>query len=193
MASPIKFAHLVLKTRQFPEMVAGIVMLSLPDVSLRQTALPALIQPWITRLENAVAAPALLKLLFRFLRRPGVIQRWAAIAYSNPQAVTPELVQIISLPPQDEGADQAFCRLCEAVRQPGFAPPATKILPLLTLPILLIWGQEDRMVPPSLAKGFAGLNHRIELQEWPRAGHCPQDECPERFNQTLLTWLETHF
>jgi pimeloyl-ACP methyl ester carboxylesterase len=178
---------------QFPEMVAGIVMLSLPDVSLRQTALPALIQPWITRLENAVAAPALLTLLFRFLRRPGVIQRWAAIAYSNPQAVTPELVQIISRPPQDEGADQAFCRLCEAVHQPGFAPPAAEILPLLTLPILLIWGQEDRMVPPSLAKGFAGLNHRIELQEWPQVGHCPQDECPERFNQTLLIWLETHF
>lgn len=178
---------------QFPEMVAGLVMLSLPDVSLRQAALPAVVQTGVMRLENALAAPPLLQLLFHFLRRPGVIQRWAAIAYSNPQAVTPELVQIISRPPQDEGAAQAFCRLCEAVRQTGFAPPATQILPLLQIPMLLIWGQDDRMVPPSLAKGFAGLNHRIELQEWPQAGHCPQDECPERFNLALLTWLAVHF
>ncbi len=178
---------------QYPEMVAGIVMLSVPDVSLRQDFLPPWLYQWVNRLENAIAAPWLLQPLFYLLRRPSVIQRWTAIAYYHPQAVTRELVEIIARPPQDEGAEDAFCRLCEAVRQPGFAPSAKQILPQLTLPVLLIWGKQDRLVPVGLASGLAGLNARIELQEWDKVGHCPQDECPERFNASLLAWLCQHF
>jgi len=179
---------------EYPDMVKGLVMLSLPDVSLRQAALPPVVQPLITRLENAIAAPWLLKCIFRLVRRPSVIQKWASIAYQNPGCVNPELVTIISRPPFDEGADQAFCRLAESVRSPNFAPPAHRVLPHLDIPMLLIWGQQDRMVPPLLAPKFANLNPgHIELQIWEKAGHCPQDECPEQFNQTLQAWLTHHF
>ncbi len=179
---------------EYPDMVKGLVMLSLPDVSLRQAALPPAVQPLITRLENAIAAPWLLKRIFRVVRRPSVIQKWAGIAYQNRGCVNPELVEIISRPPLDEGADQTFCRLAESVRSPSFAPPAHQVLPLLTIPMLLIWGEQDRMVPPLLADRLANLNPRhIELQRWENAGHCPQDECPERFNKALQDWLSHHF
>ena len=56
--------------------------------------------------------------------------------------------------------------------------------------MLLIWGRQDRMVPPKLASFFAGLNDRIELIELDRMGHCPHDESPTKFNQILLDWLE---
>jgi pimeloyl-ACP methyl ester carboxylesterase len=177
----------------YPEMVAGIVMLSLPDVSLRQDAIPPRLQPWLTKIENLFAAPWLLKGLFNILRRPGVIQRWAGVAYSQPGFVQEELVQIICRPPQDSGAAQAFCCLSAAVRQPHFAPAAKQVLPLLDMPILLIWGLDDRMVPPILAKVFAPLNPRLQLLEWEGVGHCPQDECPDRFNQALTDWLQTQF
>lgn len=173
----------------YPEMVKGIVMLSLPDVSVRQEMIPKWLQPIVSTIEGLVASPPLLKGLFQVLRRPGVIRRWASIAYANPKAITDELVEILATPPQDEGAARTFCALFEAVRRPQFAPPVKAVLPNLQIPMLLIWGLQDRMVPPSLAKSFALLNPEITLIELDNAGHCPHDECPDRFNQILLDWL----
>jgi pimeloyl-ACP methyl ester carboxylesterase len=173
-----------------PEMVKGIVMLSLPDVSLRQEMIPPLLQPIVAAIEGLVASPPLLKSLFRVLRCPGIIRRWAEIAYANPEAITDELVEILAAPARDQGAEKAFSALFKAVRLPQFAPPVKAVLPTLKIPMLLIWGRQDRMVPPSLAPTFAALNPRIRLVELDNAGHCPHDECPDRFNRILLDWLQ---
>jgi pimeloyl-ACP methyl ester carboxylesterase len=174
----------------YPEMVEGIVMLSLPDVSLRQEMIPPMVQSLVTTIENLVASPPLLKNLFKLLRRPPIIRCWATIAYANKTVITEELLEILSAPAYDEGAEQTFCTLFRAVRQPEFAPPAKEVLPKLNIPILLIWGRQDRMVLPSLAPRFVELNPNIKLVEIERAGHCPHDECPEQFNRILLDWLE---
>ena len=173
----------------YPEMVKGLVMLSLPDVSLRQEMIPQFLQPLVRTIENLVASPLLLKPLFYLIRRREIIRRWVAIAYADKQAVTEELVELIATPPQDEGAVAAFCALCQAVNQPDFAPAVKQILPQLQVPILLIWGLQDRMIPPSLAPSFAALNPQIQLVELDNAGHCPHDECPERFNDLVSSWL----
>ena len=174
----------------YPEMVKGLVMLSLPDVSIRQEMLPKGLQPIVTTIENIVASPLLLKSLFQLLRRQGVIRRWAGIAYHDPQAITDELVESLVAPAQDEGAARAFLALFQSVRRPQFAPPAKTLLPQLTIPILLIWGKSDRMIPPTLAPILAQLNPKIELMELDNAGHCPHDECPDKFNKILLHWLK---
>lgn len=174
----------------YPEMVERMVMLNLPDVSLRQEMIPPRLQSLVTSLENLVASPLLLKNLFKMLRRPPFIKSWAAIAYANKAVISEELIEILSSPAYDEGAEQTFCTLFRAIRQPGFAPPAKEILPKLNIPMLLIWGSQDRMVLPSLAPIFAELNPNIKLVEIERAGHCPHDECPEQFNRILLDWLE---
>ncbi len=173
----------------YPEMVAGLAMLSLPDISLRQEALPKRLQPLVTTLENLFASPVLLRGLFQVLRRPSIIRRWAAIAYEDKSALTDELIEILLAPAYDEGAARTFCLLFENVRKPKFAPPARAILPNLTIPMLLVWGLRDRMVPPSLAPILAGLNPLITLVELDGAGHCPHDECPDYFNSILLDWL----
>mgnify|MGYP006266977765 CR=1 FL=1 len=177
----------------YPEMVKGIVMLSLPDVSLRQEMIPKRLQPIVAALEGLVASPPLLKALFQVLRKPGVIRRWASLAYADRFAVDEELVEIFAAPPQDEGSARTFCRLFKALSQPDFAPPVRTLLPSLEIPVLLIWGRQDRLVPPSLAPMFAALNAQIELVEMDGAGHCPHDECPDKFNQLLLAWLEEKF
>jgi pimeloyl-ACP methyl ester carboxylesterase len=174
----------------YPEMVKGIVMLSLPDVSLRQEMIPPLLQSLVTTIENVVASPPLLKNLFKILRKTQFIKSWAAIAYANKAVISEELLEILSAPAYDEGAEQTFCSLFKAIRQPEFAPPAKEILPRLNIPILLIWGSQDRMVLPSLASIFVELNPNIKFVEIEQAGHCPHDECPEQFNRILLDWLE---
>jgi haloalkane dehalogenase len=70
-----------------------------------------------------------------------------------------------------------------------FGPCIKTILPKLEIPLLLIWGLQDRMIPPQLAGRFVELNPNLELIELDDAGHCPHDECPEQVNQILLDWL----
>ncbi len=176
--------------QRYPDMAKGLVMLSLPDVSLRQKMLPKLIQPLVTTVENLVASPLLIKSLLKLLRKPGIIQNWAKIAYQDKTAVNEELVKILSAPAYDDGAAATFYALFQGVKKSNFAPGVKDMLPQLTIPILLIWGLKDRMIPPILAKTFAKLNPLVELVELPEVGHCPHDECPDKFNHILLDWLE---
>lgn len=179
--------------------VAGLIMASLPDVSIRQQSLAPGFRPWLEKIENALAPPWLLNTIFNVVRRPSVIEKWAGLAYGDcaerPQQakIDAELVEIITCPPQDAGAAEAFQQLFQSVRQPQFAPPAQAVLPMLDIPMLLLWGDQDRFIPCRLGEQLAGLNPRLEFQLWSGAGHCLQDECPERFNSTCLTWLNQQF
>ncbi|ACK64883.1 alpha/beta hydrolase fold protein [Rippkaea orientalis PCC 8801] len=175
----------------YPEMVAGIAMLSLPDVSLRQEMMPRWLQPIVTSLESLLSPPFLIKGLLTIVRRPSIIRPWVTLAYCDRSAITDELVEIISLPAYDQGAARTLCLLVEGARNPKFAPSAKAILPNLTIPMLLIWGKQDRFIPPSLAPMFAQLNSRITLVELDQVGHCPQDESPDRFNPILLDWIDS--
>ncbi len=174
----------------YPEMVKAIVMLSLPDISIRQTMIPSLIQPVVTSLENLIASPLLIKTLLKIVRKPSIISRWAKIAYADQNAVNHELIQILSAPAYDRDAEKTLYKLSQGVRKANFAPAAQQVLPRLTIPMLLIWGLQDRMVPPKLASFFASLNEKIDLIELDQMGHCPHDESPAKFNQILLDWLE---
>ncbi|MGL4880905.1 MAG: alpha/beta fold hydrolase, partial [Waterburya sp.] len=76
-------------------------------------------------------------------------------------------------------------------RKVDFALSVRDLLPQITIPMLLIWGLQDRMIPPIQAKAIASLNSLIKLVELENAGHCPHDEHPEQFNSLLLDWLES--
>lgn len=173
-----------------PDMVQGIVMLSLPDPSVREEAIPKFLRPAIAAVENFVASPLLLKTLFRVVRRPRVVRRWAGLAYANSDAVTDELVDILVGPAQDRGSAQAFCAILKAMTSTTFGPKVKAVLPTLEIPILLIWGQQDRMVPPTFARQFAKYNPNVQLLTLENAGHCPHDECPEEVNQAILAWID---
>jgi pimeloyl-ACP methyl ester carboxylesterase len=72
---------------------------------------------------------------------------------------------------------------------PRFGPRVSVILPVLEIPILLLWGRQDRMVLLMFAPKFAAMNLRIQLVELDDAGHCPHDECAERVNGAIADWL----
>lgn len=174
-----------------PEMVHGIAMINLPDFSLEEEMIPGWLRPVVASIKSLVASPVVLKSLFYVVRRPTVLQKWAGRAYSNPAAVSAELLEILALPSQDRGAAATFSALFKAMTSSEFGPRVKTILPTLDIPLLLMWGREDRMIPPMLAAQFAALNPNIKLVEIDDAGHCPHDECPEVVNQVLLDWLAT--
>jgi haloalkane dehalogenase len=175
----------------YPEMVQGIVMISLPDMSARNDMIPKWFQPIVSGLERAIASPPVLKTLFYLVRRPKIVKKWASIAYANPTAISEELVEILSGPAQDRGAARAFAALLKAMIGSDFSPSARTVIPNLNIPMLLLWGQQDRMIPYALTARFRDINPQLRLVDVENAGHCPHDECPEVVNQLLLEWLAT--
>ena len=69
---------------------------------------------------------------------------------------------------------------------------ASKTLPAIKCPTLIVAGICDFVVPPTLWYGRKDLiaNHEYVLLD--RSGHNPQFEEPERFNRTVLGWLKRH-
>ncbi|CEJ47844.1 Putative alpha/beta hydrolase superfamily, slr182 7-like protein (Uncharacterized protein) [Umezakia ovalisporum] len=175
-----------------PEMVKGIVMMSLPDPSLEQEAIPPFLRPVVTGIKKIVASPLILKPVFYFLRRPKVLRRWAGLAYVNPEAISDELVEILAGPPQDRGSARAFTALFRAAIAVNFSPSVKAILAKVRVPMLLIWGQKDKFVPNGVAQKFTQYNQELELVNLEDVGHCPHDENPETVNQLILDWINRH-
>jgi haloalkane dehalogenase len=172
-----------------PEMVKGIATIGLPDMSARDEAIPKWLQPAISTFESLFASPLILKSVFYLVRRPPIVRQWAGLAYSNPAAITDELVEILVKPALDRGAADAFSSILRGMIGAEFGPRVKEVLPALKIPILLIWGRQDRMIPPSIYRRFSDLNPKLQMVALDHAGHCAHDERPEQVNQILLDWL----
>ena len=59
-------------------------------------------------------------------------------------------------------------------------------------PVLLINGEQDRLVPIEAARTAAATNPSWQTAFLPRVGHTPQLEVPERFVDLVEEWLATY-
>lgn len=59
----------------------------------------------------------------------------------------------------------------------------------LTMPVLIIWGEQDRLIPLRLGRRFARDIRGSGLKIIPKCGHVPPFECPDAFNEALLNFL----
>jgi len=54
-------------------------------------------------------------------------------------------------------------------------------------PSVLIWGENDRLIPEGCRSFFLEKLPRVRYEPLPDCGHCPQLECPRRTAEILLT------
>lgn len=174
-----------------PEMVRGVAMISLPDTSSHQDAVPLVLRSLLARVQSMLLSPLVLRPLFHLLSQPWVVRCWAQFAYAYKEAVTDELLEILIKPSRAQGSATAFCSILRAMLSPQFSPNLKVIFSKLNIPALLMWGKQDRMIPSSLAYRYLEYNPLLRLVELENAGHCAHDECPERVNVELLTWIHT--
>ena len=66
---------------------------------------------------------------------------------------------------------------------------SSSVLQQLTVPLLVIVGEEDVLTPPDDARKIAALCQSAQLVVLPRTGHLPNLEHPEAFNDVLRTFL----
>ena len=55
----------------------------------------------------------------------------------------------------------------------------------VTVPVEIVWGASDRLMPLSYAERMRAGLPRARLTELPRCGHVPQQECPAAFAEAL--------
>jgi pimeloyl-ACP methyl ester carboxylesterase len=66
------------------------------------------------------------------------------------------------------------------------------LLPRITVPTLLIWGEQDVRSPLRVARQFERTIHDAHLVVIPRAGHVSNLERPEEFNAAVREFCRTH-
>jgi pimeloyl-ACP methyl ester carboxylesterase len=59
-------------------------------------------------------------------------------------------------------------------------------LPRLRVPLEVVWGESDRLIPVETARRFAALARGARLTLVPACGHLPQQECPAAASAALF-------
>jgi pimeloyl-ACP methyl ester carboxylesterase len=81
--------------------------------------------------------------------------------------------------------DRAFYELTFAPAYPELRP----LLPQLTVPVLIVAGQEDRLIRSWYFEAISGEIPNARLNIIPQCGHVPQEECPSEFIEVVLEYL----
>jgi pimeloyl-ACP methyl ester carboxylesterase len=171
----------------YPEMAQHLVLLTLP--AARQELLSNKLQSLVGEIESLFTAPWIIRPLFRLVRRAGVVRSILKAVYVNPDRITEELVESFLSPGFDRGASKAFYRLSKARTQRDYSLKTTDLLPQVQVPILLLWGKKDRVIPLAWGQQLNELHPNLTLIEIPEAGHCPYDECADFVNAQILAWI----
>ncbi len=60
----------------------------------------------------------------------------------------------------------------------------------LDIPILIVWGKEDKAIPVKMGEEMHRILKGSRLEIFDQAGHMPQYECSEEFNKSALEFLQ---
>lgn len=171
-----------------PDWVRGMVML---DCSLRmlhdrnRQLLPWHQQLSAPILQSMLGVPLFGKLFFKAIARPNVIRNLLQQAYGHPKAVTDELVDFLIGPAREPGAAEVFLAFVRYSQ----GPLPRDLLPRLSCPVLMAWGDADPWEPIDQGRKLAEYPAVEEFIALEGVGHCPMDEAPERVNPLIRDWI----
>ncbi|WOD41162.1 alpha/beta fold hydrolase [Nodosilinea sp. E11] len=176
-------------THHHPAWVQQLALLTLPLGADREDLVAGWVAALALRVESLVANPLLMRSLFRVVRRPSFLRRALAGIYTVAERVDDDLVNSFALPTSDRGAARTLCYLVRSRTDPSFSPSIKDLVTALTVPTLLLWGDQDRVVPVAQAQALATLSPLLTTEVLPGVGHCLYDETDADFNQRVLAWL----
>lgn len=124
--------------------------------------------------------------------RMGLRMLWRK-AYFDPSMLEESRVDEKLADAKREGAQAAFLKTLRGfVGLRGFLPgPLQQVLaaaPNLPQPTLIVWGQQDHLLPVAQGRALAASMKHAECVVLDRCGHLPQLEHPEAFNQKALAF-----
>ena len=122
-----------------------------------------------------MANPQIAQMLKSFLPRR-LVEQALRNAFSNQNAVTQPMVdryyELIRHPGNREAALERA--------QMAYSLDAFNQAGSLTMPVLIMWGADDKLVPIALAAEFAAAIPQAQSVIYPGVGHTPMEEIPEQ-------------
>lgn len=161
-----------------PERVAGLILVA-PWVYAQRPTLPA----WLAELPQ----PRRLSLLIGRKLGEGVLLDYS---YADPGRITDQRRALMTVHAQVRDWDLAWGELLDR----SLSSPVTVSAHLaqLTPPVLLISGDQDKVVKVADTRRVADVLPDVALTVIPGCGHLPQEECPRAFEQAVTDWLAAH-
>lgn len=163
----------------YPERVKALILIS-PALYTGGGA-PAFVRPWLRTPQLRRLGPLVTR---AFLARGDAL---IDTAWHNPARITPEERAGYSLPLRAENWDKALWEMTLATGYPDLVARLDE----LQLPILIITGDDDRIVPTADSIRLAGEIPGAELVVIPQCGHVAHEECPEAVLGAMETFLAT--
>ena len=113
------------------------------------------------------------------------IRKKVAVTFYDPKHATDELVKECYETINDKAKLIRILSLAKSAIRHNMALE----IPKLKMPVLLIWGKQDTITPPDVAREFHTLIPHSELHWIEECGHAAMMEHPAEFNAILGTWL----
>lgn len=114
------------------------------------------------------------------------IQKKTEEVFYDPKMATKELVDnVFEIANNRNSVIRLLAMAKSAIRH-----NMSKDIPDLDFPVCLIWGKQDNVTPPHVAKEFHSLFKRSDLFWIDRCGHSPMWEHPIVFQDILVKWLK---
>ena len=182
---------------QRPDLIKTIIAAPLPE--------PVVVNPiklffpnWFRRINDLLIKVFFnllpLKPLINLISRSELITFALQSAYVRSISNDKLLKRIITVPARRPNASTALRSMCVGMTtRANYAKGPSILEKIKNLPnrppILLIWGNQDKLIPIFLAKKLIKLHPWLKLSVIANAGHCLHDELPNHFNQIVLKWL----
>ena len=160
----------------FPERVERLILVDSAGYAFRSESVPIAFR--IARL------PGINRLMENILPR-GLIESSIKNVFGNPGAVTPELIDRYYDLARREGNRHALAQRFEQ-NKPG---QMAERIPTLRLPVLILWGARDRLIPLENGQHFNKDIAGSQLQVFEDLGHVPQEEDPQRTVQAVAKFI----
>ena len=115
-----------------------------------------------------------------------VIKKKAQEVFYDPEVATKEIVDEV----YETVNDRNKLIKTLAIAKSAIRHNMGKDLPKMVLPVCIIWGKNDTVTPPEVAKEFNELLPDSDLFWIEKCGHAAMMEHPEQFNDILYSWLK---
>ena len=162
-----------------PDRVDALVLIDAAGFDLAPKARPASI-----RLATSWAAPALTLLPGKRL----IVERSLRQVFHDDRLVTEERVAEYLAPALRPGTFVALRSLGASLDSHPDA--VTRVLPSIRAPTLVIWGDDDRWIPPADAERFAAAIPGARAVVVAACGHVPEEEKPAEVVRLVLELLD---
>jgi pimeloyl-ACP methyl ester carboxylesterase len=139
--------------------------------------------------EGPPKIPLMLQLM-RFVLPTPLLRMNIAPSYADPAKLTPGVVaRYRDMLLVAGNRDAILARMMQMPQGQAIRRNPVPLLRTIQAPTLLLWGEQDRLIPFSNAKDYLAALPHAQLAALPALGHVPQEEAPEMSLAPVLAFL----